>query len=179
MPYRERRDRTKILPKYYFVVSGAALSPVSPLNALDESLKVAGIHNLNLVEVSSILPRGVIHLELSREEVAAFFEPGEIVFTVQARGIGRGGEYVSAGLMWGEGLETNGLVFEHSSSIPSSEAELRTEDLRKEMVETLRSKFRKGVCTRGIRTREPKYKTAELLVPKGMYGCALTYLILC
>ncbi|MFB0543161.1 MAG: pyruvoyl-dependent arginine decarboxylase [Candidatus Bathyarchaeia archaeon] len=179
MTYQKGRDRIRILPKYYFVVSGTALSPISPLNAFDEALKVAGIHDVNLVEVSSILPRGVIHLELSREEVTAFFEPGEIVFTVQACGMGRGGEYVSAGLMWGESLETNGVVFEHSSSIPSPEAGLRTEDLRKEIVETLRSKFREGVRTRGIRTREPEFKTAELLVPKGMYGCVLVSLILC
>lgn len=55
--YREGIDRIKMIPRYYFVVSGSALSPVSHLNAFDGALKEAGIHNLNLVEVSSILPR--------------------------------------------------------------------------------------------------------------------------
>jgi len=176
---RDRFDRIKMLPKYYFVVSGAALSPVSPLNAFDEALKVAGIHNTNLVEVSSILPRGAIRLELTREEVVRFFEPGEIIFSIEACGRGGGGEYVSAGLMWGEGLETNGFVVEHSSSTPSSGGGLASEELEKRMIEGLRSRFREGTRIRDIGTGEPEFKTAGIFVPKGMYGCALTFLILC
>lgn len=176
---RERIDRIKIIPRYYFVVSGSALSPVSPLNAFDGALKEAGIHNLNFVEVSSILPKGVTHLELNGEEVASFFEPGELVFAVQARRNGREGEYVSAGLMWGEGVETNGFVVEHQSSAFTSEMGSYTEEARKELADVLRSKFQEMAYIRGFKTRAPMFKTAEIYVPNGMYGCALTFLILC
>lgn len=179
MKYKEKTDRIKILPRYYFVVSGAALSSISPLNAFDRAIKVAGIHNTNLVEVSSILPKGVTHLELTSEEVEAFFEPGEIVFAVHACRMGRGGEHISAGLMWGDGLETNGYVVEHSSSIPSSEAEIQNDELIRETIDMLRSKFREGVGIRSIRTGKPRYKIADIFVPKDMYGCAHTSLILC
>jgi arginine decarboxylase len=171
--YRERRDRIKILPKYYFVVSGTALSSISPLNAFDEALKVAGIHNLNLIEVSSILPRGVIHLELSEKEVRTLFEPGEIVFTVQASLMSSGAENISAGLMWG------GLIFEHKLSIPTSEVKPRAQNLKKDMVKFLRLRFQEGVRSRGIKIQEPRFKITELFIPKDMYGCALTSLILC
>ena len=141
MMHRERLDRIRILPKHYFVVSGAALSPVSPLNAFDEALKAAGIHNLNLVKVSSILPKGVTYLKLSKEEVATFFEEGEVVFTVQACTIGAGEEYLSAGLVWGEGLGANGFVIEHQLSLPSSKPEPTMENPREKMIKTLELKF--------------------------------------
>jgi len=176
---RERIDRIKMIPRYYFVVSGSALSSVSPLNAFDGALKEAGIHNLNFVEVSSILPKGVTRLELKREEVASFFEPGELVFAVQARGTGREGEYVSTGLMWGEGVETNGFVVEHQSSAITSEIGSYTEETRKELTDVLRSKFQEMARIRGFKTKAPRFKTAEIYVPTGMYGCALTFLILC
>ena len=176
---REGIDRIKMIPMYYFVVSGSALSPVSPLNAFDGALKEAGIHNLNLVKVSSILPRGVTHLELNREEAASFFEPGELVFAVQARGTGSDGVLVSAGLMWGEGVETNGFVVEHQSSTTTSEIESYTEEAKKELTDMLRSKFQEMERIRGIKTKAPRFTTAEIYVPKGMYGCALTFLVLC
>jgi arginine decarboxylase len=168
-----------MIPMYYFVVSGAALSPVSPLNAFDGALKEAGIHNLNLVEVSSILPKDITHLELNREEAASFFEPGELVFAVQALGKGSDGVHVSAGLMWGEGVDTNGFVVEHQSSTTTSEIESYTEEARKELMDMLRSKFQEMARIRGFKTKAPRFRMAEIYVPKGMYGCALTFLVLC
>lgn len=178
MTRQQKFDRIKILPKHYFVVSGTALSPVSALNAFDEALKAAGIHNLNLVKVSSILPKGVTPLELTEEEAATFFEAGEVVFTVQACVTRRGEKHLSAGLIWGEGLDTNGFVVEHALSRPPR-AVPTTEALRKQMLDSLVSMFQEGVYIRNIRTKETKFKTAEIFVPRRMYGCALVSLILC
>lgn len=178
LKFGERLKRIRVLPRYYFVVSGAALSPVSPLNAFDGALKMAGVHNTNLVEVSSILPKGVRHLDLTREEVEALFEPGEIIYTVRACEMGRDGEWVSAGLIWGEGLDANGLVAEHSQVI-SSKGDLKREELREGMKELMRAEFQEGVHIRGLTTREPRLETAEIFVPEGMYGCAIALLVLC
>ena len=90
---RKGIDRIKIIPKYYFVVSGAALSTVSPLNAFDGALKEAGIHNLNLVEAFSILPKDVINLELTREEVVSLFEPLVLQFSLSRRHSSRKSKY--------------------------------------------------------------------------------------
>jgi len=178
LPHQEKFDRIKILPRHYFVVSGTALSSVSALNAFDGALKTAGMHNLNLVKVSSILPKGVTRLELTEEEAANFFEAGEVVFTVQASVIRRGEKYLSAGLIWGEGFGTNGFVIEHTLSRPPRAAPT-TEAPRKQMVDSLVSMFQEGVHIRGTKTKEPEFKMTEIHVPKGMYGCALVSLILC
>jgi arginine decarboxylase len=178
LPSQERFDRIKILPKHYFVVSGTALSPVSTLNAFDGALKAAGIYNLNLVQVSSILPKGVTPLELTEEDAATFFEAGEVVFTVQACVTRRGEKHLSAGLMWGEGLDTNGFVIEDTLSRPPK-AVPTVEALRKQMLDSLGLMFQEGVRIRNIRTKETKFRTAEIFVPRHMYGCALVSLILC
>lgn len=171
--------RPRLLPRRYFVVSGAALSSVSPLNAFDAALKNAGMHNFNLVVVSSILPKGIAHLKLTKEEITGIFEPGEIIFIVEACAHGKEGEYLFAGLKWAEGLETNGIVVEHSCNLAIhvlGSSELR---FREDAEELLEDKFREAVNLRGIKTREPFSQFSEVNVPESMYGCALTALVFC
>jgi len=47
-----------MVPKEFFVTSGKAFSATSELNAFDQALKNAGIAHCNLVQVTSILPKG-------------------------------------------------------------------------------------------------------------------------
>ena len=171
------RERIRLLPRYYFVVSGTGLSEVSPLNAFDKALKEAGIHDLNLVEVSSILPEGVEELRLtSGEELASLFKPGEIAHVVMARKLSGGGENIAAGLMWGEGVESHGYVVEQTLSTPQSED---LERLRRRLLERLRACFQEGLEIRGIRVKEWRHRIVTASIPKGAYGCALAALILC
>ena len=51
-------SRMHLVPKKFFVSSGCAVSKVSDLNAFDKALLEAGIGELNIVSVSSILPIG-------------------------------------------------------------------------------------------------------------------------
>ena len=48
-----------VLPRAIHLASGASEGR-TPLNAFDNALLDAGVHNLNLVRVSSIVPRGAI-----------------------------------------------------------------------------------------------------------------------
>ena len=47
-----------LVPKKFFISSGCAVSKVSDLNAFDKALLEAGIGELNIVSVSSVLPVG-------------------------------------------------------------------------------------------------------------------------
>ncbi len=47
------------VPRLVHLASGAAEGP-SPLNAFDNALLDAGVHNLNLIRVSSIVPRDAV-----------------------------------------------------------------------------------------------------------------------
>ena len=60
-----------MIPRYYFVVSGSALSPVSHLNAFDGALKEAGIHNLNFVELPA-------EINLSDEKFKDFYATAKV-----------------------------------------------------------------------------------------------------
>ncbi len=62
------------VPRKFTVLAGSAEGPTR-LNAFDNALLHAGIGNLNLVRVSSILPPG------AREEAEFYAEPGSLIPT--------------------------------------------------------------------------------------------------
>ncbi|MCD6480030.1 pyruvoyl-dependent arginine decarboxylase [Candidatus Bathyarchaeota archaeon] len=171
------QERIRLLPRYYLVVSGIGLSRASPINAFDKALRDAGIHDLNLVEVSSILPRDVEELKFrSREELQAYFKPGEIIHVVMAKRLSSGGECIAAGLMWGEGLNSHGYVIEQTLTAPENED---LETLKKKLLEKLKTCFREGIEIRGITIKEERHRIAAAKIPEKTYGCAITALILC
>lgn len=171
------QERIRLLPRYYLVVSGIGLSRASPINAFDKALREAGIHDLNLVEVSSILPRDVEELKFrSREELQNYFKPGEIIHVVMAKKLSNGGESIAAGLMWGEGLNSHGYVIEQTLTALENED---LETLKKKLLEKLKTCFREGIEIRGITVKEERHQIAAAKIPENTYGCALTALILC
>lgn len=105
-------------PTKFTVVAGAAEGPFR-LNAFDNALLKAGIGNLNLVRVSSILPPGAV--EHPRLEVppgslvpTAYATitsevPGERIAAAVGVGIGEAGEY--------------GVIMEFSGKCTKAEAE--------------------------------------------------------
>ena len=67
----------------------------TPLNAFDNALLAAGIGNINLVRISSILPPGVDLVPLPR------IKPGAIVPTAYAAQTSEvPGEVIAAGVGW-------------------------------------------------------------------------------
>ena len=81
-----------MLPREYFVTTGAGESNTSALNAFDNALIAAEISQCNLVPVSSIIP--VDAVEVERKVV----EAGSITFVVMARFEGKRGQKISAGI---------------------------------------------------------------------------------
>lgn len=110
------------IPKAFFVTSGVGMDIVQA-NAFDRALCDAGIGGCNLVEVSSILPAGIVEVKQS----SVSMRPGEITFCVLSRADGKSGEVIGAGIgygwMTGVKEDANGEEQIKSESEPESESE--------------------------------------------------------
>ena len=129
----------------------------TPLNAFDNALLAAGIGNINLVKVSSILPPGADVVTLPR------IKPGAIVPTAYAAITSEvPGEVVAAAVGWAlpdtPGL--NGVIMEFHDKATRDEAE-------RMIVQMLEEAFR----ARGWRIAQMKVAAVEHQVERT--GCAL------
>ena len=82
----------------------------TPLNAFDNALLAAGIGNINLIKVSSILPPGVELVPLPR------IKPGALVPTAYAAMTSEvPGEVVAAAVGWARPIDPakNGVIMEY------------------------------------------------------------------
>ena len=95
-------------PNALWVTAGAA-EGTTELNAFDNALLAAGIGNLNLIKVSSIVPRGADLLDAP--PVTA---PGALAPTVYSVVHGdTAGETICAAVGIGIGKDSYGMIFEH------------------------------------------------------------------
>lgn len=136
--------------------SGSAEGETS-LNAFDNALLAAGIGNINLVKVSSILPPEAEVVDLPR------LRPGAIVPTAFAAMTSEvPGEVVAAAVGWArpEDPTKNGVIMEFHDKATREEAE-RT------IVQMLKESFR----TRGWKIRDMQVCAVEHRVERT--GCAL------
>jgi arginine decarboxylase len=148
-----------ILPKKYFVTKGKGVSSVSPLMAFNNALREAGIHGLNLVPVSSILPPDIV------EETPRRLPEGSIVFLVMSEKRVKGPAKISVGISWARG-HPHGYVIEFHDGNSYKDAR----DRLAEMWAEIRAKDR-------LNMEEPRYLVEELDVPDGMYGSAVVALV--
>lgn len=141
-------------PKKFFVTAGSAEGE-NRLNAFDNALLKAGIGNLNLMRVTSILPPGVQHCPEME------IPPGSLVPTAYGYIISDvPGELIAAAVGVGFSKDTFGVIMEFSGRCSREEAEKAIEDMLKEAFKT-----------RGMELRGMKIAAAELRVQK--IGCAL------
>src|ERR1700694_4277113 len=136
--------------------SGSA-EGTTPLNAFDNALLAAGIGNINLVKVSSILPPEAEVVDLPR------LRPGAIVPTAFAAMTSEvPGEVVAAAVGWArpEDPAKNGVIMEFHDKATREEAE-------RMIVHRLEEAFR----VRGETIRDMKVFAVEHRVERT--GCAL------
>ena len=129
----------------------------TPLNAFDNALLAAGIGNINLVRISSILPPGVELVPLPR------IKRGAIVPTAFAAQTGEvPGEVIAAAVGWArpEDPTKNGVIMEFHDKATKEEAE-------RMIVQMLEEAFR----VRGERIRDMQVFATEHRVEHT--GCAL------
>ncbi|MBI2915068.1 MAG: arginine decarboxylase, pyruvoyl-dependent [Firmicutes bacterium] len=104
-------------PVKFTLVAGSAEGP-TPLNAFDNALLVAGVGNLNLVKVSSILPPGATFTD--RLEIP----PGSLTpIAYGCRTSESKGELISAAVAVGLSDEGFGVIMEFSGEGSAREAE--------------------------------------------------------
>ncbi|MFQ5960243.1 MAG: pyruvoyl-dependent arginine decarboxylase [Candidatus Methylomirabilales bacterium] len=106
-----------ITPVSYTLAVGAA-EGITPLNAFDNALLAAGIGNVNLLKVSSILPPGVKYVE------AFQIPPGSLVPTAYCTVTsGVPGERIAAAVGVGLCRESFGVIMEYEGTGTREEAE--------------------------------------------------------
>ena len=108
--------------------SGSA-EGTTPLNAFDNALLAAGIGNINLVKVSSILPPETAVVDLPR------LRPGAIVPTAYAAMTSEvPGEVVAAAVGWARPTDTkaNGVIMEFHGAGTRADAEEKIQQMLEE-----------------------------------------------
>jgi len=155
-----------LVPKYFFITSGKALSRVSKLNAFDRALLNAGLGNYNLIQVSSIVPPHAKLIEPVKLPI------GSIVFVVMARMDGDPNDEISAGIAWAkirskDGTKGFGVLVEGHGN---------------EEKDTLVKKLT-GMCidmaeARGMMIEDIKVKVEEMKVPDDHYGSVIATAVL-
>ncbi len=134
----------------------------TPLNAFDNALLAAGIGNINLVRVSSILPPGVELVPLPR------IKPGAIVPTAYSAHTSEvPGEVIAAAVGWALPVDAgkNGVIMEFHDKATREEAE-------RMIVHMLEEAFR----VRGEQIRDLKVFAVEHRVERT--GCAVAAITL-
>ena len=137
------------IPGRYFLVSGAG-DALTPLNAFDEALRAAGIGDLNLVRVSSIIPPRC--QKIDPQPIA----PGTLVASAYASITSAlPGELIAPGVAVGipEERDRAGVIMEYSSR-----------GHREEIEEIVTSMARHALEARGLRVRMIDCRAVEVKV---------------
>lgn len=105
------------------VVWGTATGPTA-LSSYDAALAEAGVHNYNLVTLSSVIPAGPdIELAGTAPDLGP---PGEALEVVQSAATAAPGERVAAGIGWARSESGPGIFYEVDGTDPDAvRAEIR------------------------------------------------------
>ena len=150
-----------MIPKEFFVTKGKACSPLSELNAFDQALANAGISHLNLVAVTSILPKGCV--QRRRLEIPM----GAITHAVIARMDGTGGQKIGAAIAWSTKKNGKGGIVAETYGHMDERALLKA--VKRKLIEMAK--------TRTINLTKINYVYEALRVPSGHYGCVIVALV--
>jgi arginine decarboxylase len=151
------------------VIAFGSGSASTELNAFDEALLDAGIGNLNLVRVSSVLPIGAEVLELSRHAIE--LPSGCLVPAVYARVVTQDvGTTVSSAI--GIGIPADprqhGMIFEATVASDAAAAERQVELM-----------LREGFRARGTEMDRALVRSSEARCDRvGGYACATAAVLL-
>lgn len=146
-------------PNVYWLASGSA-EGATPINAFDNALLNAGVGNLNLVKVSSVVPTGAVMLDQPIP-----IGPGTLVPAVYAtRHSNVPGETLASVIGIGLSEDSHGMIFEHSSNDA-----VQAEKAVRQMVEDAFER-------RGLRLARLMVRMAEHKVEK--LGCTVSAVVL-
>ncbi|MFW6064350.1 MAG: pyruvoyl-dependent arginine decarboxylase [Candidatus Natronoplasma sp.] len=149
--------------KRFTVKTGKATSSQSTLNAVDRAMHEASIGELNLIEVSSILPKDIEKVE----EISA--RRGDFRPAVLSKATGSNVR-LAAGLAWGFREDhKGGYVIEHIAE----EESLDIDDFKEE----LRSRLKEMGESREVNVKDVDLVYDELEVDEEEFGCVIAGLV--
>lgn len=151
----------KMVPKEFFVTSGQGASPTSELNAFDEALKRAGIAHCNIVQVTSILPKGCI--QRKRIDIPT----GAITYAVIARMDGTEGQNIGASIAWSWARNGESGIVAETHGFMEKDA----------LLEIAEWKIQEMAKVRGIDIGKIFYVYETMRVPMDDYGCTIAALV--
>lgn len=157
------------IPRKYFITSGVGESDITiHAGSFDQALKDAGIHNINIVQYSSILPKEAERVERKKLHF------GSVAETIMAVANGEKGKRTTAGLIIGwvfkDGKKIGGLVAEYHGS---DEEEKAREILKASMREMFNSRFS---TENGYELKDVEIYTKSF-VPTKKYGTAIVAIV--
>jgi len=139
------------IPKQYFIVAGKG-EGFTPLNAFDAALGDAGIGDLNLVKVSSIVPPGCQKIE------PKLIAPGSLIaIAYAAKTSTLHGEVIAASVAVGipEDQERAGIIMEYSAL-----------GHRQEVEEIVRAMAEHALRDRGLKIKSIESRAIEVKVER-------------
>jgi arginine decarboxylase len=146
-------------PNRLWIAAGAA-EGVTELNAFDNALLAAGIGDLNLIKVSSVVPAGAEILHTPPR-----IAPGSLVPTVYSvMSSDTAGETICAALGIGIGRDSHGMIFEYHAN---------SRDVAERVV---RGMVEEGFARRGLPLERVTVASAEHRVER--LGCAVAAVVL-
>ena len=151
----------ELIPNKFFIVSSAAVSKVSDLNAFDRALIDAGIGEQNLLSVSSVIPKDA-HLTPPRT-----LPMGAVTHCVLAQMRGSEGETISAGIAYALRKDGNGGYVAEGHIYGSGES----------LREILTLKMEEMGRMRDVEFGEIRYSIEELSIPMDHYGACIAALV--
>lgn len=143
------------VPRHYTLAAAAAVGGTR-LTAFDRALLDAGVGNMNLVRVTSVLPPGATY------RPAIDTPPGSLLpIAYGTISSSVAGETIAAAVGVGISRDTFGMIMEFSGQCDQAEAER----VVREMVE-------EAFASRNLPLVEVKIKAAEITVPEGAVAAA-------
>jgi len=134
-----------------FMIVAAGSEGKHTLSAFDNCLLKAGIGNVNLIRLSSILPP-----DCTEEENGIDFPPGAFVPTAfGSTASEEKGELIAAAVGIGFSEDSFGVIMEHAGCCSAASAEAKVEEM-----------IREAFVNRNLKLKDIKIKSAEHVVEK-------------
>lgn len=150
-------------PTKFVVRSGGGISKTSVINAVDKAMLDAGVGDVNMIKISSVLPKDIEKVEEIPEKIGAF-RP-----CVISKATGKNTR-LAAGISYGfRDDDEGGYVMEHKMN----SINLELDKFIDEMVEKLEQMGE----DRGISLKDIEYDYSNIEVGKDEYGCAIAVLV--
>jgi arginine decarboxylase len=149
------------VPERYWVTSGRAEGGTE-LNAFDNALLAAGIGNLNLIRVSSVLPRGATRMF---ERPAEFPEGTLMPMVYSVAESASKGAIIASCVGVGRSKDAYGVIFEHAGPMTAGHAEA-----------VVRKQVEEAFAQRGLELHELILESSEHRVEH--FGCTVAAVML-